>query len=352
MKHNLKRTRAIKIAFLLDPMEKIHLEWDSSMSLMMEAERRGHRVFYVEPRELFYRDKTIFARAREVSTSRENGFRILNETTLDLKTCDAVFNRKDPPFDMAYYSLTLLLDLLAPHTLVVNSPAGLRKANEKLYILEFPEWIPPTLVSNNPEQILAFGRAHKTDLILKPLDQKGGEGIKLLPLNSAQKGVILRRQPKDLRAQILRFAQNDKGGFNILKPMTHSGTRWIVAQKFLKKNLTHGDKRILLLNGNAIGQFSRIPKAGEYRSNLSLGGKAVRAVLTSKERKLVKALRPKLLRDGLYFVGLDVVDERLIEINVTSPAGFPEINELEGKRPEVLVVDFLQKLALRRRSSR
>ncbi|MBI4368398.1 MAG: glutathione synthase [Candidatus Omnitrophica bacterium] len=320
MKHKAKHGRTLQIAFLMDVMEKILFDEDTSVSIMREAERRGHQIYYIEPDELFWRGRSVYADARQVSVAQVSGFQTLRRRLLNLKTCDVIFNRKEPPFNLAYLYLTQMLELLTPEAFVINSPEGIRGANEKLYILEFDRWIPPTLVSNRPEKIERFWREKKTDLILKPLDQKGGAGIDLLK-------------------------QDSKQARHILKEATADGTRWIMAQKFLKQNLKEGDKRILLLNGKVLGQFRRIPKAGEFRSNLSLGGKYVRTRLTSADRKLVRAIAPKLTADGLYFVGLDVIDGKLIEINVTSPAGIPEINALEGTRLEVRVVDFLEKKA-------
>jgi len=325
MKHKQKHRKTLQIGFVMDVMEQV-LDWagDTSMAIIKEAQKRGHRTYYIEPGDLFYRDHSLYGHVKEVEviTSPKLGFRTIAEGLIDLKTVDVIFNRKDPPFDLSYLYLTHLLELIESDVFIVNSPRGVRKANEKIYILEFPKWIPPTMISNNPDRFLRFQRAKKTDLILKPLDQKGGEGIQLLPQNSSD---ALRK----------------------LADITANGNRWLMAQKFLKKNLTQGDKRILLLNGKVIGQFGRIPKAGEFRANLSLGGKHVRASLTPRERRLVQALRPKLLRDGLYFVGLDVIDGLLLEINVTSPAGIPEINELEGTRLETQVVDFLEQSSLR-----
>ena len=323
MKHNRKGRRSLKIGFIMDPMDRILLPWDTSISIMLEARKRGHRIFYIEPHDMFYQEKSVYANLREVMVSRKTGFQVLNRRLTDLKTLDIIFNRKEPPFNVSYLYLTHLLEFLEPNVFVINSPRGLRKANEKLYILKFGRWVPSSLVTNNAAQIERFQKRKKFDLILKPLDQKGGAGIKLLPF------------------RLKRASQ-------ILKEMTQNGKRWIIAQKFLKQNLTKGDKRILILNGKTIGQFSRIPKRGEFRANLSLGGKHVRASLTVQERSLIQALRPALIRDGLYFVGIDVVDGKLIEINVTSPAGIPEINELEGKRPEAEVLDFLEARALRR----
>ena len=314
----------MQVVFIMDVMEKILLDVDTSISIMMEAQKRGHQILYVTPRDLFYRDNTLYANTCKVAVSRASGFRILNQKLIDMETCDVVFNRKEPPFDLSYLYLTQMLERLEPDVFVINSPRGVRKANEKLYILEFPHWVPPTLVSNDPERIKCFQQEKKIDLILKPLDQKGGAGIKLLPWKT-------------------------KKARQILSQATQNGKKWVMAQKFLRQGLTRGDKRILLLNGDVIGQFGKIPRRGEFRANLSLGGKYVRASLTARERKLVRALRPKLIADGLYFVGVDVIDGWLLEINVTSPAGIPEINELEGTRPEIRVVDFLEAQASKQR---
>ena len=301
-------------------MEKLLLKYDTSLMIMMEAQNRGHQIYYIEPREITYQNNSLYADAREVIASSQFGFRVVSKESLDLKTCDVVFNRKEPPFDLGYLYLTQLLECLEPKVFVINSPAGVRKANEKLFILKFPEWIPETLVSRNMEEIEAFFKKQKADIILKPLDQKGGEGVMLLPSKT--------KKPREILSQV-----------------TLCGTKWIMAQRFLKRNLTDGDKRILLLNGEILGQYRKIPKKGEFRANLSLGATYVKTDVSAQEGKLVLALQSKLLSDGLYLAGIDVVDEKLIEINVTSPAGIPEINELERIHPEVRVVNFLEKQA-------
>lgn len=304
----------------MDPMEKLLLKFDTSLAIMMEAQNRGHQLYYLEPREITYQNNSLYAEAREVIASSQFGFRVVSKETLDLKTCDVVFNRKEPPFDLGYLYLTQLLECLEPEVFIINSPAGVRGANEKLYILEFPEWIPETLVSRNMEEIEDFFKKQKADIILKPLDQKGGEGVMLLPKKT--------KKPREILSQV-----------------TLCGTKWIMAQRFLKRNLTDGDKRILLLNGEILGQYRKIPKKGEFRANLSLGATYVKTDVSAQERKLILALQSKLLSNGLYLAGIDVVDEKLIEINVTSPAGIPEINELERTHPEARVVNFLERKA-------
>ena len=324
MKHKAK-ARSLNVAFIMDAMNKLLIEADTSISIMMEIQRRGHHVFYIEPHELIYENGSVFADARKVIASSKHGFKIISKKRWDLRSFDVIFNRKEPPFDIQYLYLTQLLEVVEPNVFVINSPQGVRKANEKLYILEFPEWIPKTMVSNNAQEIENFRMKLKNDLVLKQLDQKGGQGIELL-----------------------RWKENHAS--TTIRKMTEGGKKWIMAQRFLKRDLIEGDKRILLLNGEVLGQYQKIPKKGEFRANLSLGAKFVKTTLNQKDKKLVRDLRPKLIRDGLYFVGIDVVDGKLIEINVTSPAGIPEINELEQARPEVRLVDFLEEQALSRKS--
>ena len=314
----------LKIGFVMDPMEKLLYRYDSSISIMKECQKRGHLIFYLEPKNIFYSRNSVYGDVRQVSVGKKNRFEIRAQKTIDLKTLDVVFNRKDPPFDMNYLYLTQFLAMLEPHVFVVNSPRGLQKANEKLYILEWARWIPPTIVTNDPEKIEAFWRKQRAGVILKPLDQKGGKGIRLL-------------------------RKKEKRFHGILGQATSGKTRWVMAQKFIKEGLTQGDKRILLLNGKVIGAFRRLPKKGEFRANLTLGGTSRTTLLTQKEHRLVQSLIPKLKKDGLYFVGLDVVAGRLIEINVTSPAGITEINVLEGRHPEAWIVDFLEARVLSRR---
>jgi glutathione synthase len=318
MKNNRKPHISLKIGFVMDPMGKLDMDYDSSISIMTEARRRGHKIYYLEPGDLFVIKNEVFANARQISIpSRAAGFQILSRKQINLKSLDIVFNRKDPPFDLAYLYLTQVLELIEPKVFVVNSPSGVRNANEKLSILEFPKWIPPTVVTNNPEQIEVFQKRLRADLIVKPLDQKGGAGIKLLKWKSANTT-------------------------RLLNQMTKNGTKWLMAQKFLKRAVRAGDKRILLLNGKILGQFHRIPMPGEFRANLCLGGNYKTASLTARERSLVREIAPALVRKGLYFAGIDVIDGFLIEINVTSPAGITVIDELEKKRVEVEVLNFLE----------
>ncbi len=210
MEHNVKGRRSLNIGFVMDPMEKLLYRYDSSIAIMKELQKRGHLIFYLEPKNIFYASRSVYGDVRQVSVGKKNRFEIKARKTIDLKTLDIVFNRKDPPFDISYLYLTQLLALLEPGVFVANSPRGLQKANEKLYILEWAQWIPPTIVTSDPEKIEAFWRSQKTNVILKPLDQKGGKGILLLPKKARRVNQILGRA-------------------------TSGGTRWVMAQKFIKQ---------------------------------------------------------------------------------------------------------------------
>jgi glutathione synthase len=317
MKNNRKQKSKLKVGFIMDPIDQLLYWEDTSISIMEEAQKRGALLYYLLPEDIFYHQDRVLANGRKVNASLAAGIKVISKMRVDLSQLDVIINRKEPPFDLSYFHLTYLLDLVDKNVFIMNSPSAVRKANEKLYVLNFKEWAPPTVVTKQASVIEAFQKQLRTDVILKPLHQKGGIGISLLKYNS-------------------------ENITEILNKVTAQGTCWMVAQKFLKKNLMHGDKRILLLNGESIGQFQRIPKPGEFRSNISLGGRIAKASLTQREKEMILEIGPKLARDGLYFAGLDVVDEQLIEINVTSPAGIPELIQLEGSHPEVAVVDFLE----------
>ncbi len=315
-KRHMKTKKHLKIGFVMDPMDKIGKD-DTSLSIMLEAQRRGHQIFYLEPENIFTKNAVVRARARQVKAGAKAEFRVLKQKNMPLGTLDILFVRKNPPFDLSYLYMTHLLELVSPPTFIINRPEGIRDANEKLYILRFPKWIPPTLVSKNPEEILKFQNKIGTDVVLKPLNLMAGKGVCLLPRKSLSRQAIVREATKN-------------------------GAKWIMAQKFLKSVRTRGDKRILLLNGKPVGQYRKSPRADEFRSNISLGGIPSKSALTARELQLAREVGGQLVKDGLLFAGLDVLDGYLIEVNVTSPAGIWEINALEGRRVEAETVDFLE----------
>ena len=305
--------------FVMDAASKLDLEFDTSMSLMSEAIMRGHHVFYAEPKHLTLTNGQLNADCREVvSVSRKRGLNFYGKTRLAVSDCDAVLIRKDPPVDLEYIYMTHLLEYAPKHVLMINSPHAIRSANEKLFCFQFPKWMPPSLATSSAEHILRFQAAVASDLILKPLNRKGGEGIFLLRRNERAKTAVIRRA-------------------------TYNGTETILAQKFLTAGLREGDKRILLWDGEILGAFGRVPKKGEFRANMALGGRSKKVPVTRREVNIVRALKPRLKREGLVFVGLDFVGGYLTEINVTSPAGITDINHLYGTRLEERVLDWFEK---------
>ena len=310
--------------FAMDPFEKIDLPNDTSAALMMELESRGHRILCAQPENLQLSRRGVMARAKEVSVALKTGFHVHAELNFPVHKADAVFIRKDPPVDLTYLYMTHLLERVSGRVLMINSPRGIRDANEKLYPFQFKKWMPPSLAASDPGQILAFQNQVGSDLILKPLNEKGGSGIVLLKKKDARRNAIVQKATK-------------------------GGLQFVLAQKFLKQGLTEGDKRILVWDGEIIGVFGRIPKKGEFRANLSLGGRLRKASVSPRERKMILEMKIDFKRRGLLFVGLDLIAGQVTEINVTSPAGITDINQLYQIRLERHVIDWLERY-LRRKS--
>ena len=307
-----------RFAFVMDPLEKLDLPWDTSLCLLRKLHARGHETFLFLPASLSLESGRVRGRGRQISPRGEIGYRQGPEKGFDLARFDAVFIRKDPPFDQSYLALTYLLEPLASDTTVINHPRGIRNANEKLFGLNFRRWAPATLVSSDADEILSFQRKIRSDLVVKPLYEKGGKGVFLL----LRKGG--RARPR-------------------LKQATRQGKDPVVAQKFIPVPKGQGDKRILLWRGNILGAFERIPRAGEFRSNLSLGGRFAACGITKVEKALVRDLKPVLLREGLHFVGIDVRAGKLIEVNVTSPAGLVELDRLYGENSTTALIRELER---------
>ena len=300
-----------RFAFVMDPLKTLSLRWDTSLCLLRALAERGGETFLFLPEDVFNRSNEVKGKGRRIKPLGGNHYKTGPEKEFCLADFDAVFIRKDPPFDAQYLALTYLLEPLAKQTCVINDPRGIRNANEKLFTLAFSRWCPPTLVSANAEEILNFQRKLRSDLVIKPLYEKGGKGV-----------LLLRRKRR--------------GGFKTrpyitLQKATRSGKEFVVAQKFIPLPKEGGDKRILIWRGEILGAFLKIPRPGEFRSNLSLRGSSfLPCTVTAPEKKLVREMRPVLLGEGLFFVGIDVRAGRLIEVNVTSPAGLVELDELYG----------------------
>jgi len=304
------KERVLSLLFVMDPIGSIDIAKDTTFVLMLEGQRRGHRVLYCELGDLSVEEGRPVARLRPVTLRREVG------RHFDLGDCrtavlddeiDVVFQRKDPPVDASYAAATQILTLCR-RALVLNRPDTLLWANEKLYALQFPELMPETRVSRRISEFVDFLAKLGGEMIVKPLDGKGGEGI-------------------------FHLRHDDRNLFSILEQSTAFGTRWAMAQRYLPA-IRAGDKRILLLEGEPLGAVLRVPAVGETRANLHVGGTPARTELDERDRRIVETLRPRLLRDGLFFVGLDVIGGWLTEVNVTSPTGVQEVNALDGVRLE------------------
>lgn len=293
----------MKIAYVMDPIEKIAVYKDSSFAMMEAAQARGHQNYYILPEQLYFQGQTR-ARCRTVQVQREDVFYTLGEVQdLALEEMDAVIMRQDPPFDMNYIYATYLLELVGGTTQVLNRPAALRDANEKLYALNFPSCIPKTLISSQAALIQDFVAAEQR-AILKPLDSMGGEGV-----------FVMRAEDSNQSA--------------IIEMMTQRGRVPVVVQQYIPE-AKEGDIRVLMVHGEVIGAIRRVPKAGEHRANLAAGGQAVAYELTEQDRAVCEQLAPALRAAGLDFVGLDLIGGYLIEVNVTSPTGIQELKRLSG----------------------
>ena len=308
---------SLAVAFQMDPIESINIDTDSTFVMALEGQRRGHALWHYLPQHLVLRDGRLYAKARrlEVRRVRGNHFSLGAAETLDLSTMDIVLMRQDPPFDMAYITATHLLEHIQPATLVVNDPAAVRNAPEKLLVTHFKEVMPPTLIASDKPSIEAF-RAEHGDIVLKPLFGNGGSDV-----------FHLTREDENFNALIELF--------------TRLYREPIIVQRYLPA-VREGDKRIVLIDGRPLGAVTRVPKAGEARANLHVGAVAHKAALTVRDKEICTAIGPTLKERGLVFVGIDVIGGYLTEINVTSPTGIQEINRLDGSAIEADLWDAIE----------
>jgi glutathione synthase len=308
---------SLKVAVQMDPVERINIAGDSTFALMLEAQSRGHELSYYTPDKLSMRDGRIIASAQSVRVRDVVGDHCtLGETSvIDLADVDVVLLRQDPPFDLAYVTTTHLLERIHPHTLVVNDPTSVRNAPEKLFVMKFPHLMPPTLITRDREQIDAF-RAEHGDVVMKPLYGNGGAAVFKVSREDPNFGSLF-----DLFSVTFR------------EP-------WVV-QRFLPQ-VTQGDKRIILVDGEAAGAVNRVPAANDIRSNMVRGGAARPTDLTKRELEICETIRPDLKRMGLIFVGIDVIDGNLTEINVTSPTGLRAIKRLGGPDIAATIWDAIE----------
>lgn len=307
----------MQILFVMDPPHIMIPDKDTTFAFLRAAGDRGHQCFTCLPTELYAAGRSVFAKARTTQVSDQAPHVVVGTTqVLELAQLDAIFIRKDPPFDTEYLHATQLLDLVKEQTLVLNDPAGLRAANEKLFALQFEEWMPETLVTRDRAAIFDFLRAVGGACVLKPLDGAGGSGV-----------VALRLEDKNARA--------------LVDIQTHEGTRWAMVQKF-EPGISEGDKRVLLLDGKPLGAILRVPRPDDIRANIHVGGSVFATELTAREQELCAAIGPVLVEHGLYFVGLDLIGGKLIEVNVTSPTGIQELGRHTQSSPEAKVIEWME----------
>ncbi len=296
----------LRVAVQMDPIERINIASDTTFLLMLAAQARGHELWVYEPRHLSQEDGRIFARGRKVTIRPVKGDHVTagDYQKLDLHDdIDVVLMRQDPPFDIAYITATYLLEMVHPKTLVVNDPKSLRDSPEKLLATHFPGLQPPTLISSDFEALDDFFQRHG-DCILKPLHGAAGNGI-----------IKLKAGDRNLDSLVELFGSISR------EP--------VILQKFIPA-VTQGDKRIILIDGEIVGGINRVPEEGAIRSNLRVGGRAERLELTKRDREICDILGPVLKKNGLMFVGIDVIGDYLTEINVTSPTGAVQLKAFEG----------------------
>ncbi|WP_265570383.1 glutathione synthase [Sphingomicrobium nitratireducens] len=309
---------SLTVAVQMDPIETIAIKGDSTFALMLEAQARGHELLEFQPRHLSYEDGRVYAAARPVSVQRVEGDHatVGERKRIDLgRDSDVVLMRQDPPFDIGYITATYLLERAARETLVLNNPAAVRDAPEKLFVLDFADFMPPTLITRSLDEVRAFHDKHG-DIVLKPLHGKAGEGV---------------------------FRVREDGA-NLASLAELFGTIWkepFIAQAFLPA-VSEGDKRIILVDGEVAGAINRIPAKGEIRSNLAAGGRAEKVSLTAREQDICASLGPILRERGLLFVGIDVIGGMLTEINVTSPTGIVALDQFEGSNTAGMIWDAIE----------
>jgi glutathione synthase len=307
----------LNVAVQMDPIGSIDISGDSTFALMLEAQRRGHSLFHYHVRALALRNGVLTARGETVVVrdEKDNYFTASAPETIDLSTQHVIHMRQDPPFDMGYITATHLLDRIHPKTLVVNDPTEVRNAPEKLYLLDFAQFMPETLITRDVASIDAFRREYG-DIILKPLYGNGGAGI-------------------------YKTSREDMNFGSLMEMFQQLYPEPFIAQRYLPE-VRKGDKRIILVDGKVAGALNRIPASHDHRSNMHAGGQAAPTTLTKREEEICEALGPDLKKRGLIFTGIDVIGDYMTEINVTSPTGIRQVKRFGGNDIAAMVWDAIE----------
>jgi glutathione synthase len=310
----------MRFAFVMDPLDRIDIDKDTTFAFMLAAQERGHELLVLHARDLAYGGHDVGATGRmaPVKLRRQRGdhYTLSQRGWVPLRQVDAVFMRSDPPFDLDYFMATQLLERARGSTLLINDPRGLREANEKLYALNFPEWSPPTIVTCDRQRIRDFVDEQGGEAIVKPLEGCAGLGI-------------------------FHLKKGDRNLHSILESSTVDGKRYVMVQRYIPE-VRQGDKRIILLDGEPLGAVLRVPKDDETRSNIHVGSSVQKTTLTDRERQICAGLKDRLRKDGLYFVGLDVIGGYLTEVNVTSPTGVQEVDRFDGVNLGARVIEWTE----------
>ena len=308
----------LKIAFLMDPLEKLDLKGDTTFALALEAQNRGHEIFFFTPENLILKSNKVFANICKIELSSINNketFRYFEKEVHPLTDYNVVMMRQDPPFDLSYITATHILEKLPKSTLVVNNPYEVRNAPEKIFVTNFPHLMPKTLITRDIQTIRTFRDEFK-DIIIKPLYGNGGQGV-------------------------FHVLPNDENFNSILEMFFEQNKEPLIIQEYLK-DVRNGDKRIILLNGKIVGAINRRPQKGESRSNMHVGGKAEKTILTERDKFICKEISQSLKEKELFFVGIDIIGDFITEINVTSPTGIREIKIHESIFIEQIFWNFIE----------
>ncbi len=307
----------LRVALQMDPIGSVNIDADSTFRIALEAQARGHDLFFYTPDRLAFVEGRVVARGFPIELRREVGNHVSYgpETEVDLGAFDVVWLRQDPPFDMGYITTTHLLEMIHPKTLVVNDPFWVRNSPEKLLVLRFPQLTPPTAIARDLRTIREF-KARHGDIILKPLYGNGGAGV-------------------------FRLDENDRNLSSLYELFTSMSREPMIVQKFLPA-VARGDKRVILVDGVPVGAINRVPQAGETRSNMHVGGRPEKVGLTERDLEICRTIGPLLREKGQVFVGIDVIGDWLTEINVTSPTGIQELERFDGTNAAARIWEVIE----------